>query len=299
MTPSTSSCVAARRLPAPLADLRRITASGLMLAAFERSVYLDLDGRIVGLASAELAQGPLTISLQEFAPLRVMPAGADVTLSGGRLRLGAVEVDLRAASLWEPTLAVVGPARSGAAARDAAIDELMTGAPCGSIVPLLGSSPQGRPMTTTHRLLLEALGRGLDALGALISGRGHPEAVARIIGHAVAGRGPGLTPSGDDLLIGILYALVVWPDLVGAGRAPDVRALLVKAARGRTTRISAAYLEAAGRGWAAAPWHALVRSLDRAPEDARAAVRELLRIGETSGADALTGFCWAWRRVGT
>jgi hypothetical protein len=28
----------------------------------------------------------------------------------------------------------------------------------------------------------------------------------------------------------------------------------------------------------------------------RASIGHLLRVGETSGADALTGFCWAWAR---
>lgn len=93
--------------------------------------------------------------------------------------------------------------------------------------------------------------------------------------------------------MGIVLALVVWPHLAGTERIPD---LLVDAARSKTTRISGAYLDAARRGWAAEPWHALMRALDDAAST-RAAVRRIARIGETSGADALTGFCWAWRRL--
>jgi len=70
----------------------------------------------------------------------------------------------------------------------------------------------------------------------------------------------------------------------------------VDAARPKTTRISGAYLDAARRGWAAEPWHALIHALDDAAA-MRTAVRRLARVGETSGADALTGFSWAWRRL--
>jgi len=94
-----------------------------------------------------------------------------------------------------------------------------------------------------------------------------------------------------------MLALSAWPSLTRPGYASRVCNLLAESAGPRTTRISAAYLGAARMGWAAAPWHALVRSLTRQPEAVRDAVRRLTRIGETSGADSLTGFCWAWRRL--
>ncbi|MDR7554243.1 MAG: DUF2877 domain-containing protein [Armatimonadota bacterium] len=112
----------------------------------------------------------------------------------------------------------------------------------------------------------------------------------------VAGLGPGLTPSGDDLLCGVMLATWVWPTLAGAEHAAEVRARIATAARPRTTRVGAAYLLAAQRGWAPRPWHRLARALDNAPA-ARAAALQVVAIGETSGADGLTGFCWAWRVV--
>ncbi len=291
MTAVASARIAATMLPTSLDDLRSATVGGRVLAAFERSAYLDLDGRVVALASANLAAGPLTINIKPFGRLRGLVPGREVTLSAGLLHVGAVAIDLRPASMWDPELAADGAATfaRAPAARRAAVEELLAGAPDGSIAALLMPEPPAGG-------LLQALGRGLDALGELFSGRGRPDTVAQTIGQDIAGRGPGLTPSGDDLLIGILHALVVWPELVEAGKARDVRDLIATAARSRTTRISGAYLEAAGHGWAAEPWHALVRAFRDSPAATRVAVRRLLRIGETSGADALTGFCWAWRR---
>ncbi len=295
---TTLTSARATTLPAPLYDLRLITARGTIVATFERSLYIDLANRILALAATDLPLGPLTITVAGFEALRALRPATVVTAGDGRLRLGPTAVVLESARTWDPSLAPDGDATSGPppATRGAAMDELRTGAPAGSIVDLL--SPH-HPATVhpTHAALLSALDRGLEGIADVLSGRQPTDAIARIIESDVAGRGPGLTPSGDDLLIGILYALTVWPHLAAAANAPAVRTAIVNTARPRTTRISGAYLDAAGHGWAAEPWHALVCSFREPPSSTRAAVRRLLRIGETSGADALTGFCWAWRRL--
>ncbi len=98
-----------------------------------------------------------------------------------------------------------------------------------------------------------------------------------------------------------MIGVTAWPATAAPREPVDVRLVLASAAHPHTTRISGAYLDAALRGWAPEPWHDLIRPLAGAragpPDALRAAVRRLLRIGETSGADALTGFCWAWRRL--
>ena len=306
MTAPQSIVLQAGSLPTPLAGLRAATSSGAVLATFERSAYLDLDGRIVALASADLARGPLSISLRESGPLPTVSTGAVVRLAGGELRVGAITVDLHTASAWDPLLPPAPlPDDATAVSRQAVIDEVLASAPDGSIVPLLVSEPHRAQLAASPPImsaappggpLLGALSRGLASLEELLAGQAEPARILPAIAGEIAGRGPGLTPSGDDLLVGICYALTVWPRLV-AGDARTVRELLVGAARPRTTRISAAYLDAARDGLAAEPWHVLIRSLGGPAAETRAAVRRLLLVGETSGADALTGFCWAWRRL--
>jgi hypothetical protein len=284
----------AATIAAPLARLRRAEAGGIVLAVFERSAYLDLDGGIAVLASADLPRGPLNITLREPGTLPAVAPRAPVALSNGMARLGNVAVDLAGAEVWNPALprAPQGMTAGLRAAREVACAEVSTSAPEGSIAPLLSSATQAGP-------LLLPLSRGLAAIGALLEGREDPANVLPVIMRDVAGRGPGLTPSGDDLLAGIVLALSLWPGIAAAfdGGAPAAGDLLTNAARPRTTRISAAYLDAARQGHGAEPWHILVRSLQRTPEETRRAVRRLLRLGETSGADTLTGFCWAWRRA--
>lgn len=346
MNPPGHTVLCAVWVPRPLAGILAKTARGALLAVFERSAYLDLGGRVLALASESLGRGPLTVSIQGFEALLEAPApieaGQPVDLGSGVLRIADRSVDLRLAAVWDPALpreehtapARRLPARSAPAhaspgadtraeVRAAAIEELRRGAPHGSIVPLLDGSPTPQRNRATT-LLLDALRRGLEAVTSMLEDPRDPAGAAREAASWIAGRGPGLTPSGDDLLVGIMHAMTVWPSLAAhawreetragdtggmdtpvtqAGAEPramsataEVRAMLAAAARGYTTRISAPHLDAAAQGWASESWHDLVRSI-HSTAAVRNAVRRILRIGETSGADALTGFCWAWGRL--
>jgi hypothetical protein len=282
----------AETLPSPLAGLAGAAGRGIVLAAFDRSLYLDLDGQVVALASSELSRGPIVITLRHPGAIPAVNTGAPVRLHGGRLHVGPVEVDLRDATVWDPTLLPPAGATARSAARSVVIDELLAAAPDESIADLLGTRRDGG---APHSLLLASLSKGLGAIDAWLSGRLDAASASAIVGREVAGRGPGLTPSGDDLLVGIMLGVGVLPGAAGVCSVQDVRDVLASAAMPRTTRISGAYLDAARHGWASEPWHALVRALVGQPEHVRGAARRLLGIGETSGADTLTGFCWVWR----
>ena len=280
-----------------LSDILTSTARGAVLALFERSAYLDLDGRIAALASAEFGRGPLMIALDRFDALRPLAVGAAVSLHGGSLRVGLHDISLRDAVVWNPALPPAG-GRHGAdpAPPDLVIEELRRIAPTESVAALLDGPPG---VAATADALLDPLRRGLEVIARFLSGRADAAQATRTVATQIAGRGPGLTPSGDDLLTGIMHAITIWPRIAATADGPDVRRLFADAARPKTTRISAAYLDAAARGQASEPWHALVRSLGQSHATARRAARRVLAVGETSGADALTGFCWAWRRLYT
>lgn len=99
--------------------------------------------------------------------------------------------------------------------------------------------------------------------------------------RGLAGRGAGLTPAGDDVLLGIFYAQWVWQARLewAARLAAEVAPL--------TTTLSANLLRAAADGEAGWQWHAVV---DGRP----GAVVALLAVGHTSGADAWAGFVAAY-----
>jgi hypothetical protein len=177
----------------------------------------------------------------------------------------------------------------------AVIDTLERHAPADSVAGIVAMSGRGeRPFDAR---LLASIQRGLTAVGAYLDGTAAASVVADAVASEMAGRGPGLTPSGDDVLVGVMHAVTVWPALTRAHDITDLRVLLRDASAPRTTRISRAYLAAAAEGYAAEPWHTFIASLAADDDSVLSAARALLRIGETSGADALSGFCWAWRRL--
>ena len=108
---------------------------------------------------------------------------------------------------------------------------------------------------------------------------------------ALIGRGPGLTPAGDDALAGIL--LVAHAHGVAGEVAEAVRALLTS-----TTAVSAALLDAAADGYAASEVVALVdAAVAGDPAVVARALPAVLAIGHTSGADLVIGVSAALRHV--
>jgi hypothetical protein len=111
---------------------------------------------------------------------------------------------------------------------------------------------------------------------------------AAAAGEPLLGLGPGLTPSGDDFVGGVLFARRV----LAPGDAAWSRAAtsLVERTHTRTHPISAALLTDLAHGEGHEPLHDLVDALaDGAPDRALAAVEQLGRLGHSSGWDMLTG----------
>ncbi|MDY4042035.1 MAG: DUF2877 domain-containing protein [Collinsella sp.] len=109
------------------------------------------------------------------------------------------------------------------------------------------------------------------------------------------GRGPGLTPSGDDVLTGFGIGLRY---LCGtcATQAADAFFRAVEAALpGRTTEVSESYLRAMCAGQANEDYLAMLALLDSdVREGLPAAFYRVLGMGHTSGADSLLGFAAAF-----
>ncbi len=118
-----------------------------------------------------------------------------------------------------------------------------------------------------------------------------PERAARALA-SLLGLGTGLTPSGDDLVAGILASLV-WQSNLGAIPAPFAKHLVEsvrEAAPGKTNHISARLLHHAGDGLLYAPAMELGAALLLGATDSIIApARRLLSIGHSSGADLATG----------
>jgi Protein of unknown function (DUF2877) len=158
-------------------------------------------------------------------------------------------------TVWDPVVAPIEPGPALAARGMAILRALGVASPT-AVATALGTDPL-RPPPAAVAALLAALRSG-DA------------PAQRRAARALLGRGPGLTPQGDDLLAGAAVVAAA----AGAPLAlpPEARAL--------TTPLSATLLELAAAGAAPKPVHAL---LDLAGGRWQAALRELEGLGASSG----------------
>ena len=126
-------------------------------------------------------------------------------------------------------------------------------------------------------------GQGVeDALTCLVDPAGDPELEETIT--YLCGRGLGLTPSGDDVLLGYACARRAFGMEEGLGE------LICSVARKRTTPVSASYAEAFAAGYVNPVYARALEAVRACDEVAlEAAVHAILEIGHTSGADALLG----------
>jgi hypothetical protein len=279
------------------------TQSGRVLHVFERACNLVNErAEVLSLVARPVGLGPFGMVVEGVEHpagfLQWLDGASAVGVEGTRLLVGRLVVETGRASLWQPRpdWATVQKGAGKVAGFLPLLRSLLAAeAPAGSLA-VLGDLPN-HPTTeesassdaeqaSEDALLLQVreganqLHQGIEALDL-----GFVQSAA----HQLAGLGGGLTPAGDDFLLGAMVAL--W-----ATRPEEVvRSLveaIVAAALPRTTRLSAAYLAAAGRGEVSLLWHKLLAAIAAAEEGGvKAAGRAILRTGHSSGADMLAGFC--------
>jgi hypothetical protein len=132
--------------------------------------------------------------------------------------------------------------------------------------------PQGSPLRSRLLALRDAYRADNSA------------AIAQAV-HGLVGLGPGLTPAGDDALIGWLAGTA----LLGPDRRSEVLRQAVRARLARTTDVSGAHLEDALAGAFSEPLAQFANALVRAPGEAPRALADLAAVGATSGLDAAAG----------
>ena len=277
-----------------MATLEREGFAGSVLSAFAGACNLVSDqGEVVALVSQRVGNGPLNIVLEGDGFLaRGLEAGLPVEGDGRGIQVGEALVSLAEAEVWEPRLEWAGLDADGPGlkANLAVLHEhLIAQAPAESLACLLAASVAGgRSAESAYRAVAQrAIERLLAALRA-----GNRQGIAAGAA-ALAGLGPGLTPAGDDFLLGLMAGLRMWPQcLEGRGLSVEEACQAIyKAAAGRTNRLSMALLRSAREGMFGEAWHVLLAALRQGKADeVRGAADRVLGFGGTSGADALSGF---------
>ena len=308
-------------------SLQRAPGEACVLGRFERVVDLLLGDDLVALATPDVGCGPFHLVVDAL-PATPLPERVALRVLPGALWIGPWQIALPAElPLWNPRPAweqltcapsqlavlravVSEAARAGNVSPLAQVlysmdsitdadqqrmpDRINEWEPDGqnSFMRCLIRGRQARQFTILSRPNFARSGSGDpdpergsgDPLGAFFDSLTLEEAVT-----ALAGWGPGLTPSGDDFLAGLMLSL--WAREGEAARPLCVR--IAAAAAPRTTRLSGAFLRAAAEGLADERWHALLHTLATGPEAAIARTAQaVLAFGASSGLDMLTGFLW-------
>jgi hypothetical protein len=262
-------------------------------------------GDVLAVVPREVGDGPLSIVVpacnREFDTLQV---GASVGFDTVGLRLGRLRVTLAHAAVWEPRPQwealrahrsdILGcvPHLYEYCARVASHESLMTLVERTVVPPSLAASLEGGQQLSHPRggkhvsAVADAIRSVLDALTPTTSGDGEllKRALARL-----AGLGRGLTPAGDDFLVGLMYW--GWLD---SRDCRDYGWMIETCVAPRTTALSAAMLRAAARGECSVAWQLLLAAMsNKSSSELEAAAGRILGFGASSGADALAGFILA------
>jgi hypothetical protein len=260
--------------------------SGSVLGRFDRACNLvDREGRIIALTLPEIGNGPFSIVIAGDPSLfSRFSVGQSGFADQHGLTVGNRRINLRAAKIWEPKLACpTQPLKISSAI--ASIIKPYAGwshlaevnSFANSASRLAGAAAQLNQALIEHERYEK--GEGYES-----SDRDERvKKVVRAVGQ-LAGLGSGLTPAGDDYIVGVMVAL--W--LTGRNEMlPEMAGVAVA----KTTALSAAFLRAAAQGEFMEPWHALVQTLFAGESEAFSqAIKRVAQFGASSGLDALAGF---------
>ena len=266
---------------------------------------IDRRGELFSLVLPAVGPGPFALVVQPIQGNR-WPAGgfagrlrvdSPVRLRADAIEVGPLEVRLSDLETWQPS---PDWDRLGSALTSEHLDRLnqllQQHAPAGSLAPLADRaaralwSESGSREDLGSALLHTIAGLAQQLLSGLVQfDRGQIQGAAA----KLAGLGGGVTPAGDDFMLGAIHALWAAGEM---DRVPDLGSAVVEAAAPRTNAISLAWLRAAARGEAGNEWHTLFDAI-LAGRPIDEAARGVIRRGHTSGADALAGFVAARRAL--
>lgn len=262
-----------------------------VLGVTSRGVFLAIEQRILFI-SCEQWRGPLTINLDRSVDqLCALEVGAEAIFADARLIFPAASISLFAstAEIWHPPSPALLPGPIGQQRDNAqrlarsvtsrAIDR--------GFAPLLNpllDLPLDGPLSREHSavlVILQTLRHALqhDDLASVQAG------ISQLLG-----RGTGLTPSGDDGVLGLLLMLNRWPR--GIDRA-ELNRYVIDLAYRRTTTLSANLIECAAAGQADERLIAVADGIALGSAAVEECIDDLLSWGSSSGIDALLGMVLA------
>jgi Protein of unknown function (DUF2877) len=288
-------------------EMCRRGGRGDVAAVFDRSLYVRIGDEFLCVGEPAIGNGPLTLIASARVSNLWLRRGEGASISERGVALGDLLFSLDRCETWRrPRWAEIPSGIPSADICAIIARRAATQSPPDSLAHALfgaGNTPLARiarPRVAAFKGWLtnaissaqascdEAPGAPLAPTLPPVGGEGN------LAAHAcgLIGLGPGLTPSGDDFLMGALALL----DALGQRKIHAALArAVIDAAPALTSPLSACFLRAAAAGHVGERLHGAVASILHANVDA--AVAGAPRIGHTSGWDMLAGIAATLRTL--
>ncbi len=278
---------------------------GIVSAVLSNSIYLQGEGGdLVGLVDSRRADGPITIrvsGLDRVIGTLKGVAGGCFTANGSVLNISeSLEIDMAKAVSWVPPAVTLkannDELHEAIAELHSTICALGAKSGLGPLVSAMPVPPQAKMnvLVTSDTITGDpVLRRAAGAFAVLEEGWEASDAVGVAnAATSLLGLGPGLTPSGDDALAGLI-ATLKWFEQ-DSQRAKHMGRSIAKAVLREapicTTRLSAQLLGYAANGVLYEPAMSLGAALLAGRRECiEAAALRLFEIGHTSGTDIAVG----------
>lgn len=242
------------------------------------AIYLvDAERRVLALVEETAGPGPFHLLLPRCAPLLPhLQVGQAAAVWPAGVQFGQVMVQLAPSAPWRPA-----PLRPPVINTVINYEAVWTAAAVNAL-------PAPQAVTPGEEAVYRALPRLLEGLR-----RCDPTIVAQA-GQQLAGLGPGLTPAGDDSLVGVMLAVwLLWPPAVAQRWCEQLAAVACP----RTTTLAAEFLRAAAAGAFIQRYLQVVEDLSR-PERLPISLAAALAWGDSSGRVTLSAFRAAIHALG-
>jgi hypothetical protein len=258
-----------------------------ILHVFERAVNLIAGDEVLSLVTPEIGDGPFNVVLPSCNFAQHITASDPLRITPNGLHIGDLVIDLSSAALWHPypdshQLCVKGARMRAQAPVIRAV--LQQYAPANSLARMVVDLPT--PPSNLESRLVDAARQHWQDLYQGALNLDHAVCVASA--KQLVGLGSGLTPAGDDWLLGCALAAHL-------GLPSPTAAVLILDAVGlaapSTNPLSSCWLRAAVNGACSRRWHTFfARCLGADSRAVYQAALHIVRQGHSSGADALAGY---------
>ncbi len=255
-----------------------------ILHVFERACNLTNERKeVLSIVTSQVGNGPFNLVIKEDICFSGhLNIKSPISISQAQLQLEGLNINTTDGRLWSPR-PDWGSLHNH---RETVIDRIRSLRARLSEAKAQQNNPPAITSITDYQSLISNLSSTLAKKETFS---------AITLASQLAGLGAGLTPAGDDYILGAVFALqIIYPAKIASKLAREITDI----AAPLTTSLSAAWLRSAGRGEAGILWHDFFEALISAdPSEIELRTENLLSVGHTSGADALSGFigtlaCW-------